>query len=84
MDEGVFDTQTVKRYETRSQKNKRNKGENIMKKRILSMFIAVLMVALMIPFSALTAFAAENVAVLGIELDRTTATYDLRRGKTAY
>lgn len=31
-----------------------------MKKRILSMFIAVLMVALMIPFSALTAFAVSS------------------------
>lgn len=32
-----------------------------MKKRILSMFIAVLMVVLMIPFSALSVFAAEEV-----------------------
>ena len=35
-----------------------------MKKRILSMLIAVLMVVLMIPFSALSVFAAEEVTEL--------------------
>ncbi|MBR2385385.1 MAG: hypothetical protein IKA99_07255 [Clostridia bacterium] len=49
---------------------------------LVALFACVLLA--FVPYTAVTASAAENVAVMGIEFDKTTATYDLRSGKIVF
>jgi uncharacterized protein YjdB len=66
-------------------KQKFFKGEKTMKRNLLiSMLVMLVMLVGVFTVGTVAASAEENVPVLGIELDKSTATYDVRSGKTYF